>query len=220
MAGPNAVGPWVPLGGRSRRYFNPTTGQTISRRAYDRLYGRFSGATLIATPEVLAASRRQPRESTREKFFRVVRRVSGRGESPSRAARAEHMSPETLKRYDRDRGALRYNRRQRRGEVWRAGVVTFADAFGQVHHNVPFDHREIKTMSAYAGALKMAQHPNPGVRARGALALSTFAGTTVYDVAGNAYTLLTDTDAYLALKERLGDDPMDYFVSGEERIAA
>lgn len=38
MAG-RAVYPWVALGGSSRRYLNPNTGETISRERYDALYG-------------------------------------------------------------------------------------------------------------------------------------------------------------------------------------
>jgi hypothetical protein len=33
------VFPWVALGGSSRRYHNPETGETISREKYERLYG-------------------------------------------------------------------------------------------------------------------------------------------------------------------------------------
>lgn len=47
---------WRKLPGPSRRYENTVTGETISRREYDRRFGRFAGSTL--TPESLAEERR------------------------------------------------------------------------------------------------------------------------------------------------------------------
>lgn len=39
-SGPSGPNVWVPLGGKSRRYRNEQTGETISRRQYDERYGR------------------------------------------------------------------------------------------------------------------------------------------------------------------------------------
>jgi hypothetical protein len=56
----NTVPPWTYLGGTSRRYYNPITGQFLSREAYDRSYGSlkkrgfasFKHATASVAPEL------------------------------------------------------------------------------------------------------------------------------------------------------------------------
>jgi hypothetical protein len=207
-------GDYVALGGSSRRFRDMTTGATISRRQYDQLFRL--GPRGIPSYETLARARAragfQPLRRTREAFGRVIGRVAG-GERMPAAARAEGVMPATIRRYDQRRGTLAYNRHTRKWEVWAAGTVSFFDATGTLHRNVPFDHIEIATLSAYGHALKAAKAGRPA-------ALQSFKGLTVRDVLGHEYTLLTNLDAYLMLEARYGVDPMDYFKSGEELITA
>jgi hypothetical protein len=203
---------YVALRGGARRFRDLTTGETLSRRQYDKLFRL--GPRGITSYEALAHSRARagyaPLRRTKAAVGRVVERVAG-GERMPAAARAEGISPVTVRRFNLTRGTLSYNRQTRRWEVWRAGRVSFFDVRGQLHREVPFDHAEISTLSAYGHALKAAKAGRPA-------ALSTFAGVTVRDLYGNEYQLLTNLDAYLALEARTDYDPMDYFKSGEELV--
>jgi hypothetical protein len=206
---------FVYLGGKSRRYLDVTTGQTISRRQYDQLFRL--GPRGLSSYEALAKERAHagyaPLARTNERFYRVVERVLRTGVSSSQAAKSEHMNLETLRRYDRDRGLLHYNRRTKRGEVHAAGRVSFFDANGALHKAIPFDHKEIRTLSAYGQAVKAAK------RGRTA-ALASFADMRVKDVLGTQYRLLTNINAYLRLEQIYGDmDPLDFFQSGDVVVA-
>ncbi|MGO8950084.1 MAG: hypothetical protein ACLQUY_20990 [Ktedonobacterales bacterium] len=212
----SAPSEYVYLGGKSRRYLNVTTGQTISRRQYDRLFRL--GPRGYSSYEALARQRAhagyEPLTRTKGRVDAAIQRVYRTGKSPTQAARAEHLSPETLRRYDRDRGILRYNRKSRRGEVHAAGRVSFFDAAGTLHQSIPFDQHEIRTMSAYGHALLDAK------RGRVA-ALESFADVRVRDIFGNEYRLLTAINAYLYLEQIHGDiEPLDFFQSGDELVLA
>jgi hypothetical protein len=92
--------------------------------------------------------------------------------------------------------------------------VNFFDAAGVLHEGVPFDHKEIRTMSVYAQAVKEAKAGRPA-------ALASFADVRVRDVFGNEYRLLTNINAYLRLEQIQGDmDPLDFFQSGDELVVA
>jgi hypothetical protein len=207
-------GDYMALGGGARRFRDVTTGETISRRQYDKLFRL--GPRGIPSYETLASARAragfQPLRRTREAVGRIIGRVAG-GERMPTAARAEGVTAATVRRADQRRGTLAYNRHTRRWEVWAAGTVSFFDGSGTLHRDVPFDHVEIYTMSAYGHALKAAKAGRPA-------ALRSFQGLTVRDLYGKEYTLLTNLDAYFMLETQYDFDPMDYFKSGEELITA
>jgi len=203
---------YIALGGRTRRYRNLTTGETISRRQYDTLFRL--GPRGIPSYEALARQRARqgfsPLARTRERVGRVVERIHS-GESRASALRAEGLSGETLRRYDQGRGVLIYNRRERRTEIHAAGRATFYDANGVLHTDVPFDHREIRTMSAYLNAMRSALGGRPA-------ALASFAGVTVTDIFGNSYSLMTDADAFRFVAGTI--EPDDFFKSGDFIVSA
>jgi hypothetical protein len=206
---------FVYLGGSARRYLDRVTGYTLSRRQYDKLFRL--GPRGVTSYESLARQRAHagfaPLIRTQGRIQAAIERIFRTGVSPSQAARAEHMSPETLRRHDRDRGILRYNRSTRRGEIHAAGRVSFFDDAGALHHDIPFDRRDIRTMSAYGAALKAAKEGR-------LVALQSFKGVRVHDVFGNDYSLLTDINAYLRLEQIYGDiDPLDFFQSGDQLVA-
>lgn len=202
---------YVALGGLTRRFRNIHTGETISRRQYDKLFRL--GPRGISSYEELARRRASPLARTKEKVGRVVERIF-RGESRKEALRTEGLSAETLRRYDDGRGVLIYDRRTRRTQVHAAGSVSFFDALGVAHNDVPFDHREIKTMSAYNNAMRSALNG----RRSGSAALASFAGVTVTDIFGNTYSLLTDVDAYRSVAGNI--EPDDFFKSGDIIVSA
>jgi hypothetical protein len=213
MASPGPAQPsdYVPLHGTTQRFRNVYTGETISRRQYDKRFRL--GPRGYSSYEALARQRAHAGYAglarTKERIDRAIQRVLHTGVSPTRAARAEHLSPETLRRFDRERGILRYNRRTRRGEVHAAGHVSFFDATSRLHQDIPFDHLAIQTMSAYGAAVKTAKAGRPA-------ALQSFADVRVQDIFGTEYTLLANINAYLRAEQLHGDlDTLDFFQSGD-----
>jgi hypothetical protein len=196
---------YVRLPGASRRYINTTTGETISRRQYDRLYRL--GPRGFTSYEKLAASRAKsgspPSSRTEQRIKAALARVA-RGESASRAARAEHLSPSTLRRHSQD--TVRYNRSTGRGELHANGRVIFFDSNGDLHKNVYFAYQTTRTMSAYARAVKDAKAGRIGP-------LQSFADVTVKDVLGNEYTLLADINAIEQREQVYSIDATDFFTS-------
>ena len=208
----SAQNEYVYLGGKSRRYLNTSTGQTISRRQYDKRFRL--GPRGISSYEALAKRRAHagyaPLARTKDRVDAAVERVYRTGMSPTQAARVEHMSPETLRRYNRDRGILRYNQQSRRGEVHAAGRESFFDAAGTLHHSIPFDQREIRTMSAYGNAVQDAKKG----RVRWARSHSRMSASMMSSAM--SISLLTDINAYLRLEQIHDDiDPLDFFQSGD-----
>jgi hypothetical protein len=203
---------YIRLPGESRRCLNTTTGETISRRQYDRLFRL--GPRGFTSYEKLAASRATAGASPLRRTEARVRAAMARviqGESATSAAKAEHLSPSTLRRHSH--GTLRYNRATRRGEVHAAGHVSFFDASGNLHRNVPFAYQTMRTMSAYAHAVKDAK----AGRVRG---LKSFADVTVKDVLGNEYTLLADINGIEQREQVYGIDATDFFQSEDFLVAA
>lgn len=50
-----AVSPWISLGGSSRRYLNPVTGETISRERYEREHGSLKARGAVSFKRATAA---------------------------------------------------------------------------------------------------------------------------------------------------------------------
>ncbi len=203
---------FVALGGLTRRYRNVNTGETISRRQYDKLFRL--GPRGIKSYEALAGQRARqgfaPLARTKERIGNVVRRIAG-GESRADALRAEGLSAATLRRREDDYGAIIYDRRSKKNQLVAAGRVSFYDASGVAHDDVLFGPRELRNMSAYMNAMRHA------LTTGNTAALSSFVGVTVYDVFGNPYSLLTNVDAYLSLAGVVEID--DFFESGQIEVA-
>jgi len=203
---------YIALGGLTRRYRNINTGETISRRQYDKLFRL--GPRGIASYEQLAQQRARqgfaPLARTKERVGRVVERIA-RGEKRSEALRTEGLSGVTLRRREDDYGAIVYDRKERRNRLVAAGRVSFYDAGGISHDDVPFGPRDLRNMSAYMNAMRHA------LTTGDTTALSSFVGVTVYDVFGNPYNLLTNVDAYISLAGVVEID--DFFESGQIEVA-
>src|SRR5258708_1484992 len=102
---------YVPLVGATRRFRNVLPAETISRRQYDKLFrlGPRGFSSYEALARQRARSGAKPLSRTVARVNAAIERVFSTGVSPTQAAHAEHLSPETLRRYDRERGVLRYN---------------------------------------------------------------------------------------------------------------
>ncbi len=202
---------FVALGGLTRRYRNITTGETISRRQYDKLF-RLAPRGITSYEQLAQQRARQgfaPLVRTKERVGNVIARIT-RGESRSAALRAEGMSGETLRRREDDYGAITYDRKTKKSQLVAAGRVSFYDAGGIAHDDVLFGPRELRTMSAYMNAMRHA------LTTGNTAALSSFVGVTVYDVFGNPYNLLTNVDAYISLAGVVEID--DFFESGQIEV--
>lgn len=209
---------FVPLGGSSRRYRNTHTGETISRRQYDQRFRLPHQG--YRSYEEKAARRGQPRTSTTDRYFGVVRRLSSRQEPLGAAARAEGISPSTVWRFNEPRNIIgkRYapGRPGRRARhvgytITYQGVATFFTTDGALHRDVPLDARELSVVANYDNAIQRAK------RTGDTRQLERYTGTVVYDVMGNQYALLTDSNALLALEaqEDLTDSYDQLIKSGE-----
>jgi hypothetical protein len=198
-----------PLGGVTRRYFDTTTGETISRRQYDQMFRL--PAQGYRSFEEKAAARHAPRPSTLDRFYAVVRRLAGGERSLTRAARAEHTTLTTVYRVNRKRGTFspRYAPGKTTGrhvlvgyDVRRAaGRASFWTADLVFHDGVPFDREMLRVMAHYDNAVRWAM--DKGAPGR----LDPFVGVVVYDVYGTPYLLLTDLNALYAV--HVAAEPLD-----------
>src|SRR5262245_9197713 len=103
MPSPHATD-YRPLGGSSRRYLNPITRETLSRRQFDQRFRL--PAQGYRSFEEKAAARYAPRPTTLDSFYAVVRRLATGERSLTRAARAEHIAPTTVYRVNQQRGTF------------------------------------------------------------------------------------------------------------------
>lgn len=212
-----------PLGGTTRRYFDVSTGETLSRRQFDQLFRL--PAHGYRSFEEKAAARTAPRPSTLDRFYAVVRRLAGGERSLTRAARAEHISPTTVYRLNQHRGTFspRYapgkttSRSVRVGyDIHRAsGRVSFWTADTVFHDGVLFDRDMLRVMARYDNAVQWAMTKNAPQL------LDPYVGVVVYYVFGTPYLLLTDLNVLYAV--HAATEPLDIaplFTSEEVVLSA
>jgi hypothetical protein len=221
----NTAADYVYLGGRTRRYLDTTTGQTLSRRAYDARFKLSTQGFRSYEAKALARSRVGPeqepaRPSTIAKYYRVAKRLAA-GESLAAATRAEHLSPSTAWRLNEERGVISkmYRPGKRGGKavfdrfsVRYAGTATFWTSDGVRHDAVSLDQKNLRLLARYQNAQKQALETGDEQR------LQAYAGTPMYDLHGNVYHLLTDLNALYAVHDALLEEDIDWdalFQSGE-----
>jgi hypothetical protein len=185
-----------PLGGSSRRYLDISTGETLSRRQYDQRFRL--PAQGYRSFEAKAAARQTPRSTTLDRFYGVVRRLTGGERSLTRAARAEHIAPATVARINQGRGT--FSRREAPGGVRAgytihraAGCVSFWTSDQAFHDGVPFDPVMLRILARYDNAVQVAMDKNDQ------RLLDPYSGLVVYDVYGTPYQLLTDLNTLYAV---------------------
>jgi hypothetical protein len=198
-----------PLGGRSRRYLDITTGETLSRRQYDQRFRL--PAQGYRSFEEKAAARHAPRASTLDRFYAVVRRLAGGERSLTRAARAKQIALATVQRVNQGRGTFspRYALGKGTGrgvlvgyDIHRAaGRVSFWSADAVFHEGIPFDRQMLIIMAHYDNAVRWALEKN------NQQLLAPYTGLIVYDLYGNAYQPLTDLNALYAV--HVAAEPLD-----------
>ncbi len=145
--------------------------------------------------------------TTLERFYRAARRVVS-GEPLGRAARAEHISPETVRRINAERQVFgkRYNEK---GKFigWVGGEYPRFPLFaeqGKIHNEVAFDQKTATTMGEYWNAVDDALRGDD-------TKLRTFRGVTVYDLWGNRYQLQADPNAVRVMFDTMSERERDDF---------
>lgn len=145
--------------------------------------------------------------TTLERFLRAARRVVS-GESLTRAARAEHISPETIRRINAERQVFgkRYDQ-QGKFIGWAGGEYPRFPVFteeGRVHDEVPFDEKTASLMGQYWNAVDDALRGDD-------TKLRSFRGVTVYDLLGTRYRLQADANAVRVMFDSMSDRERDDF---------
>lgn len=132
-----------------------------------------------------------PRTRKEEAARRAIRRMT-RGESMSRAARAEGISPSTVKRYGTEHGLLEHvpsEEARRFAPSYRVSRVPrfrLIQAGGLPVGPVQVDARNASILGSYWNAVKKWRQQGD------ASALEEFRGVVVNDVHGRRYTLAAD----------------------------
>jgi hypothetical protein len=112
---PNTLPGWRPLGGKSRNYLNEETGEVLSRRQYDKLYGALARAGVASyeakakrTPDELRRTRPAPGRAKAGNYQPPPARL--RGLRPPRNHLSRRISAgRTAAEYDRVLRGLRHN---------------------------------------------------------------------------------------------------------------
>jgi hypothetical protein len=160
-----------------------------------------------------------PRTRKEEAARRAIRRMT-RGESMSRAARAEGISPSTVKRYGMEHGLLEHvpHEEARRFapsyRVSRAPRFRLIQAGGLPAGPVQVDARNASILGRYWNAVKKWRRDGD------ASALGEFRGVVIKDVHGRRYTLAADPQeidlafALMSSEEREGFEQNIYGPGG------
>ncbi len=150
---------------------------------------------------------RETQNTTLERFLRAAGRVVS-GEPLTWAARAEHISPETVKRINAERQVFG-KRYDQRGKFvgWVGGEYPRFHVFsedGRTHSEVAFDQKTASTMGEYWNAVDDALRGDD-------TKLRMFQGATVYDLQGSLYQLQADPNAVRVMFDTMSDRERDDF---------
>jgi hypothetical protein len=212
---------------KTRGYANIRTGETLSRRQYDKRFGILAREG-FGSYEAKARARRaqgilpgaaRGRETALARYYRVVQRLR-KGEFLTRAAKAEGTTPATVWRLDQDRriigkvykpGAHGKHGAVDHYELRRQGMGTFWTRDGALHVHVQLDGKNIRVLARYLNATKKAKYTGDDSDLR------AFDALPLYDVFGNSYELLTDANALMLLEEAYAEagNVEELFQSGE-----
>ena len=169
---------------------------------------------LVSEPAPKAAPEYRPPADDR--IYNALERMA-QGQSLERAARAEHISPERLRRVAHERGYLdKTYERTRRGEwrVNRGNERPVLTTDGRYLEAVPFDLRNTSTVSRYWWAVRrLLDEGDPAP-------LQRLGAVTVRDQAGNVYHLQMNPNAILRWWASLTDAERRTFgrLFGSEKI--
>jgi len=151
-------------------------------------------------------------DATLQKYYRVVDRLA-QGERLGTAARAEHIAPGTVKRYNTVRRLFQplYHYRQGRPttargyQVEQPGSTPILTAAGQIITAPPVDTKTASTLGRYWNAVEKALKGDEHE-------LQSFRHTVIHTRDGQHYRLLTDTNAIRRFFDSLSDaDTADFW---------
>jgi hypothetical protein len=151
-------------------------------------------------------------DATLQKYYRVVDRLA-HGERLRTAARAEHIAPGTVKRYNAERGLFQplYHYREGRPttvrgyQVEQPGSTPILTADGQIITAPAVDTKTASMLGRYWNAVEKALKGDERE-------LQSFRHTVIHTRDGQHYRLLTDTNAIRAYFDSLSDaDTADFW---------
>lgn len=137
------------------------------------------------------------RKTTLERFYLAIKSVAS-GKSLSRAAKDANISPITIKKLDSERHILQ---RTPDGTHWKiTSTATFPilTRDGKLIKDIALDRKNARLVGAYWNAVNKA-------RLGDISALNDFINSTVFDMNGNEYQLLTSIDDLISIMEQMGD---------------
>jgi hypothetical protein len=152
-------------------------------------------------------------DATLQRYYRVVDRLA-QGERLSRAARAEHISPATVKRYNAERGLYQPLYRYRDGrpttvrsyQIEQPGSTPILTADGRSITSPAVDAKAATLLGKYWNAVEKALNEGDDSELR------QFRHTVVQTRDGRHYRLLTNTNAIRRFFDSMSDaDTADFW---------
>jgi len=151
-------------------------------------------------------------DATLQKYYRVVERLA-QGERLRTVARAEHIAPRTVKKYNAERGLFQPLYHYRNGrpttvrgyQVEQPGSTPILTSGGQIITAPAVDTKTASTLGRYWNAVEKALKGDERE-------LQSFRHTVIHTRDGQHYRLLTDTNAIRAYFDSLSDaDTADFW---------
>ncbi|SFF01664.1 hypothetical protein [Nitrosomonas sp. Nm166] len=139
------------------------------------------------------------RTTTVERFYQVIKGVSS-GKSLSQAAKDARISVATIKKLDLERNILHRisDSKSKRWETLSRARFPILTKDGKLFKDILLDFKNASIVGDYWNATSKARMGN-------ASALDVFAHTTVFDMNGNQYRLLTSVDDLISIFEQMSD---------------
>lgn len=143
------------------------------------------------------------RKNTLDRFYKAIKEIST-GKSLSQAAKNAHISIATIKKLDVERHILS---RTLAGKHWKtlsAAHFPILTTDGKLFNDIPLDRKNASIVGSYWSAANKARIGDTS-------ALDPFVNSTVFDMNGYSYRLLTSVDDLIVFFEQMSDaDQGDY----------
>jgi hypothetical protein len=143
------------------------------------------------------------RNNTLDRFYKAIKEIST-GRSLSQAAKNAHISIASIKRLDVERHILSRTLDGNRWNTLSTAHFPILTTDGKLFNDIPLDRKNARIVGSYWSAANKARMGDTA-------ALDPFANSTVFDMNGNSYRLLTSVDDLIVFFEQMSDaDQADY----------
>ncbi|GJL73398.1 MAG: hypothetical protein NMNS01_25970 [Nitrosomonas sp.] len=137
------------------------------------------------------------RKTTFKRFYQAISEIAS-GKSLSKAAKDTHISPTTIKRLDAERQILHKIDKGKGWQIMSAAHFPILTKDGKLFKDVSLDRKNASIVGHYWNAAHKASMGD-------ASALHDFTNSTVFDMNGNSYRLLTSVDDLVAILDQMSD---------------